>query len=324
MRTLRNCYESLTPREREVMALVVSGLLNKQVGGELGISEITVKAHRGQVMRKMKADSLPDLVTWPPSACGMITLAHQTAVSCSGASAQPVDTDPASHTPARIAIRAYRFHWRIAVPSPTTRVLFTVLLLVWPATHVTTRMPQPRARRRTSHSSRGSMNTATTRPYSVLADGQRLVAIIGEGKFPLRASGTDTFTNAGGDSIPFLRDASGRIVAFKEKGIRSPVSRRAFPPPPVNSSRLVPVRTGSRRPIATCRPLFCGRDPSGQRRARALPKDVAEQLVNGIIDGTYPDVRAIAVYRRGRCGWRRPSTGTTEIVHTRCARSPRA
>ena len=63
MRVLTNCYESLTPREREVMALVVSGLLNKQVGGELGISEITVKAHRGQVMRKMKADSLPNLVT---------------------------------------------------------------------------------------------------------------------------------------------------------------------------------------------------------------------------------------------------------------------
>ena len=62
MRLLRTRYEALTPREREVMALVVSGLLNKQVGGELGISEITVKAHRGQVMRKMKADSLPDLV----------------------------------------------------------------------------------------------------------------------------------------------------------------------------------------------------------------------------------------------------------------------
>ena len=62
MHAIRNCYESLTPREREVMALVVSGLLNKQVGGELGISEITVKAHRGQVMRKMKADSLPALV----------------------------------------------------------------------------------------------------------------------------------------------------------------------------------------------------------------------------------------------------------------------
>ena len=59
---LRSCYASLTPREREVMALVVSGLLNKQVGGELSISEITVKAHRGQVMRKMKADSLAALV----------------------------------------------------------------------------------------------------------------------------------------------------------------------------------------------------------------------------------------------------------------------
>src|SRR3989454_5736616 len=62
MRVFRDCYASLTPREREVMALVVSGLLNKQVGGELGISEITVKAHRGQVMQKMKADSLADLV----------------------------------------------------------------------------------------------------------------------------------------------------------------------------------------------------------------------------------------------------------------------
>lgn len=59
---LRNCYTSLTPRERQVMALVVSGLLNKQIGGELGISEITVKAHRGQVMQKMKANSLADLV----------------------------------------------------------------------------------------------------------------------------------------------------------------------------------------------------------------------------------------------------------------------
>ena len=62
MRDLRNCYASLTPRERQVMALVVSGLLNKQVGGELGISEITVKAHRGQVMQKMKANSVAELV----------------------------------------------------------------------------------------------------------------------------------------------------------------------------------------------------------------------------------------------------------------------
>jgi FixJ family two-component response regulator len=63
LRALRERYASLTPREREVMALVVSGRLNKQVGGALGISEITVKAHRGKMMRKMKAGSVAELVT---------------------------------------------------------------------------------------------------------------------------------------------------------------------------------------------------------------------------------------------------------------------
>ena len=62
MRSVREADASLSRRERQVMALVVRGLLNKQVGAELGISEITVKAHRGRVMRKMKAHSLPDLV----------------------------------------------------------------------------------------------------------------------------------------------------------------------------------------------------------------------------------------------------------------------
>jgi FixJ family two-component response regulator len=62
MQELRDRHALLTPRERDVMALVVSGLLNKQVAGELGITESTVKAHRGQVMQKMKANSVADLV----------------------------------------------------------------------------------------------------------------------------------------------------------------------------------------------------------------------------------------------------------------------
>ena len=62
IQALRDSYASLTPREREVMRLVVSGMLNKQIGLKLGISEITVKAHRGKAMQKMKADSLADMV----------------------------------------------------------------------------------------------------------------------------------------------------------------------------------------------------------------------------------------------------------------------
>jgi RNA polymerase sigma factor (sigma-70 family) len=74
MRGLRVAYASLSPREREVMELVASGYLNKQVGAELGISEMTVKAHRGKVMRKMQAGSLADLVRM---AAGLQVLVHE-------------------------------------------------------------------------------------------------------------------------------------------------------------------------------------------------------------------------------------------------------
>ena len=70
---LRQCYDLLTPREREVMRLVVSGLLNKQIAAELGISEIMIKVHRGQVMRKMHAASVADLVRMAAKVCIAVT-----------------------------------------------------------------------------------------------------------------------------------------------------------------------------------------------------------------------------------------------------------
>jgi FixJ family two-component response regulator len=91
MQKLQNRYASLTPREREVMALVVSGLLNKQVGAELGISEITVKAHRGQVMQKMKANSVADLVKMSGRLHGSADAARSGAVLKAGSPRDELD-----------------------------------------------------------------------------------------------------------------------------------------------------------------------------------------------------------------------------------------
>jgi FixJ family two-component response regulator len=87
IRALQERHALLSRREHEVMALVVSGLLNKQVGGELGISEITVKAHRGQVMRKMKAKSFAELVNM----AARLNVAAAVPKAWTGGPGRPVD-----------------------------------------------------------------------------------------------------------------------------------------------------------------------------------------------------------------------------------------
>ena len=158
-----------------------------------------------------------------------------------------------------------------------------------------------RAHRRTSRSSRGTTNIATALTLFMVASGERLVAIIGEAKYALRAAGTDTFTNPSGDPIPFLRDATGRIVAFKESG--DTFARLSSNVPAATRRLLEPRPRGPNGLPVVYRYEPPARLPDGIRIGEAgpdtLPPEVAEQLVNGVIDGTYPDVRSILVYRKG-------------------------
>ncbi len=135
----------------------------------------------------------------------------------------------------------------------------------------------------------------------IVASGEQLVAIIGEVKYPLRMAGTDEFTNPGGDTIPFVRDSVGRIVAFKE-------GRETF-------RRRSPIVSATARMLLEPRPRGPGDRPVSYRyqapeaipdgvrvaeaRSGSLTPEVAEQLVTGILDGTYPDVRSLLVYHKG-------------------------
>lgn len=135
----------------------------------------------------------------------------------------------------------------------------------------------------------------------IVAKHEGLFAIIGEGKYALRAAGTDTFTNGVGDRIPFLRDTGGRITSFMEKGVRyarlsssvPAATRLLLDPRPLGpDGRTIPYRytPPAKRPDGI---------PTGEAGPGTLPRSVAERLVNGVIDGSYRDVRSILVYRKG-------------------------
>lgn len=135
----------------------------------------------------------------------------------------------------------------------------------------------------------------------IVASGERLIAIIGEGKYVLRAASADTFKNAGGDSIPFLRDASGRVVEFKENGTSF---KRLSSSVPAASRLLLEPRPrgpdGKAIAYSYQKPVELGDGiRTGTASPASLPRSVAERLVNGIINGAYPDVRSILVYRKG-------------------------
>jgi CubicO group peptidase (beta-lactamase class C family) len=135
----------------------------------------------------------------------------------------------------------------------------------------------------------------------MVADGDRLVAILGDGKYPLQATGVDTFMNAGGDAILFVRDGAGRIVAFKEKG--DTFKRLSPNVPDTVRSRLRPRPPGSdgKPPAYRYKPPADHADGIrvGAAGPGTLSRDAAERLVAGVIDGAYPDVRSILVYQAG-------------------------
>ncbi len=132
----------------------------------------------------------------------------------------------------------------------------------------------------------------------VAGDG-RLVAIIGEAKYPLRAVAKDTFTNPSGDLLPFMRNTEGEVVGFKEHRdvfarlstvVGAETRQLLVPRPPGPDGR--PLRHRCTLPTALADGIRVG-------DMGTLPCSAAEQIVNGVLDGSYPDVRAIAVHHKG-------------------------
>jgi CubicO group peptidase (beta-lactamase class C family) len=136
---------------------------------------------------------------------------------------------------------------------------------------------------------------------TVVANSNRLVAVIGEAKYPLRAVAGDTFANGAGDRILFLRGTDGRVGAFEER--RDTFSRRSATIPAVTRQLFIARPPSSDGRLATysyiAPPQLSDGISVGVPSTGSLPRAVAEQIVNGVIEGTYPDIRAIAVHHKG-------------------------
>ena len=180
------------------------------------------------------------------------------------------------------------------------RLLITSLLFVTVSASANSRTPPPRPLPDLAEFE-GDYQYRDGGTVDMVASKGQLVAIIGESKYALSVSGTDTFTNPGGDRIPFLRDARGRIVAFRENGdtfLRlstriSEATRSLLEPRPQG-------RDGRPAVYRYHRPAQLGDGiRAGAVGRDTVLREAAERLVNGVIDGAYPEVRSILVYRKG-------------------------
>lgn len=184
------------------------------------------------------------------------------------------------------------------------RFLLAAILIFWAPTYVTSQTPTTQiadAQRANLAEFEGHYEYRDGLTLFMVKRREQLIAIIDQSKYLLRAAGTDTFLNPAGDSIPFVRDASGRIVAFKEYG--EEFARLSSNVPAAARLLLVPRPSGPDGLPAAYRYQSPPHIPDGIRVGKAgpatLPPEVAEQLVNGVIDGTYADVRSILIYHKG-------------------------
>jgi hypothetical protein len=128
----------------------------------------------------------------------------------------------------------------------------------------------------------------------IVARGDRLFAVIGESKYALRPAGADKFTNGSGDTIPFTRDGAGRIIAFGESG--ETFRRRSADVPATVRALFDPRPKGREGTGLGAPPRLADGIRTGEAKSGSFSRELAARLVDGVIDGKYPEVRAILVY----------------------------